>query len=203
LEAKTQKLEPLGLKESERALSLLKAIPINRSCNEAGISTHWCACLKREEMIIDETVKLMAKGFVSYLNNKILGDHGDKCETISLHSVHKAYLLQSHIETQKKQDTSFKDKFSFVNLATPPPLEKNYKEFYFRIETNPGNAIYEFTMVSEMDTKLDLTTVTLETLFESLQISQSSISRINQYGDASKCIFQEFPFLRAYCYCKK
>ena len=57
------------------------------------------------------------------------------------------------------------------------------------IRTQPGDASYEGTV----------TYIVKEDKFESNTLE---ISRINKYGNQPKCIMDELPHLRKYCYCK-
>lgn len=144
----------------------------------------------------------MAQVFVNYLNSKILGSYHDKCEILELESVNKAYLLQSHINTDKnvqKQNNNLLSKFNFVNLATEPPIEKNYQEFYFQVQLKPSEAIFEFTIILEVNINDNIND---KNNFDNLQLNSKSISRINKYGNASSCIFNSNPPLRPYCFCK-
>ncbi|KOB70906.1 Uncharacterized protein OBRU01_14823 [Operophtera brumata] len=53
-----------------RGLSLFKPIPNNRSCSEAGIEPHWCACVAWDYVPQSEAIyKKIAEAFVEYINS--------------------------------------------------------------------------------------------------------------------------------------
>jgi hypothetical protein len=56
--------------------------------------------------------------------------------------------------------------------------------------TQPGDGLFEVTVNHNLQKN---------TFF----LDESSISRVNKYGDAPKCIEKEHEELRKYCYCYK
>ncbi len=88
-------------------------------------------------------------------------------------------------------------------LFRPPPIEKNYKQFFFQITTVPNDGLYEFTLVSELDAAVSSNDYEYrEETIAKMLVNVNSISRINMYGDQPKCIYETFPHLRKYCFCK-
>lgn len=54
----------------------------------------------------------------------------------------------------------------------------------------PGNSLFEASLSHNVDS--DLITVKL-----------TDVSRINKYGNQARCIYNDQPQLRKYCYCTK
>ena len=79
------------LDDNERSKSLFKSISSDRTCKEAGISAHWCACLKRTELLVDDNLIMIATKFIDYINNFILRDHLDKCIKLELDKLNNGY----------------------------------------------------------------------------------------------------------------
>ncbi|CAG2067264.1 unnamed protein product, partial [Timema podura] len=56
----------------KRSISLFKEIPLERTCSDAYIEPHWCACLDWEEVsLADSVVKRAARAFVDFLNKYV------------------------------------------------------------------------------------------------------------------------------------
>ena len=184
-----------------RSKSLFKYISPNRTCYDAGISNHWCACLKRTELVVDDNLQMIANKFVDYINN-LLADHLDECVRLELHNVNKVYLLDSILAGAPKP--IFENPLK-LDLLTPPPVEKDYEQYFFQIVTKPNNGIYEFTATYELDLVLESgrsNKISADTL-ERFKINEKSISRINRYGNDPFCVHDTFPNLRQYCFCKR
>ena len=88
---KGQDTEP---KHSElvRGMSLFSEIPPQRTCSDAKISAHWCACNSWIEMHPnDKLVQRAAQSIVSFINELILESHQhDKCVHLELSEVRRA-----------------------------------------------------------------------------------------------------------------
>jgi hypothetical protein len=190
----------LGL---SRAQSLFRPISGDRTCFEAGVENHWCGCLKRVELKIDTVLVEMADWFVkTHLNEVVLSKHFEKCHRLVLHKVNRVYLQESSIEPSKVNNIT---KPSFISsmfaikkwfapsLLTPPPIEYDYQQFLFQIETRPNKGLYEFTLTNEFD---------LNKFENKFSVNEKSVSRIDKYGNSSWCIFKSHPDLRQFCYCK-
>ena len=182
-----------------RSLNLFDEIPKNRNCKQAGISLHWCMCLKRTELFIDDKLNLMANEFVNYLNSFLLKDHLDKCEILSLLQINKVYLYESNFnnEDSKKQNEIIKKQAQSLglNMIEMPKIETGYKKFFFQVTLYPNNAMYEFTIIIEDD-------LVNQNKESNIKFNTNQISRINKYGKTSACIYNSVPSIRQYCFCK-
>lgn len=190
---------------SFRSKSLFQPISEDRDCKSAGVSDHWCACLKRTQVKVDSHLSNIASWFVDdYINKKLLGNHADKCARLNLTRVNKVYLLDTlvsgsrrervnkHISSNSSTWHLFKNLLFGPRLLLPPTVEKDYVQYLFQIETGPNQAVYEFTVLNEFD---------LVNLENNLSVNERSISRVNAYGNAPSCIWSDYPELRKYCYC--
>ena len=73
---------------SSRGISLLREIPKERSCGDAGILPHWCSCLQKNALVpIDSDLSdNVAESLVAQLNN-ILSPVSHLCARLSLDRV--------------------------------------------------------------------------------------------------------------------
>ena len=187
---------------SPSAISLFDTINYNRTCQDANIDNHWCSCLKRTKLVLDEYLIQAALLFTDYLNNNLLKNHLNMCHELHLDQILNVYLIDSHIsknkQTKKKINQDINTQF---NLLTEPEVKIDYEEYFFQIKTIPNNAIYEFTMTNELNYLNKHKIKTPLDFVSNIKINKDKISRINMYGNQSDCIKNDYPDLRKYCYC--
>ena len=69
---------------SQRGISLLSEIPETRTCAQAYIEPHWCACLSWTKIDVgDEKVKKAATALLATINS-LTESQREKCETLTL-----------------------------------------------------------------------------------------------------------------------
>lgn len=61
--------------------------------------------------------------------------------------------------------------------------------YQIKAQLQPGNSLFEASITHYVN----------ENRFE---LKMSDVSRINMYGRQARCIENEFPHLRKYCYCR-
>lgn len=182
-----------------RDQSLFKRISSQRNCAQAGIQPHWCACLKRTEVKVDENMARISQQFVNYLNREILANHLDACHDLKLYEISKIFSLDTFINSEPadelKKEKGLMDRLMAWRYLQEPPVEVDYKKYLFQVTVKPSMAIYEFTATVERKYSQS------DSSGDDFTIESESISRINAYGDTSHCIQNSFPDLRKYCYC--
>ena len=155
---------------SNRGISLFREIPPERTCLQAGIGTHWCACQKIKALPINNSV--VQKASVELVNtiNFITSDFENMCNRLSL-----SEIIKAGIYTQTKMI-----------------LRVNKAVVYYSVtvRTTPGEGMFEAT--------LKYNTVTRN--FTALE---KDISRINAYGNQSRCVLKTNPSLLRFCYCQR
>ena len=188
------------VESSSSSLSLFSSVSSQRTCSQANIDSHWCACMQRYELDVDVKLVDMAEKFVDYLNKDLLGQHTAECHFLELANITKVYLLESTIDlsyADKRLNFDFFD-ITKLNLLKPPPVEQNFQKFLFQVIVKPNNAFFEFTV--EYENKLRESSNKLDE--KQIKINREKISRLDKYGITSQCIAEKFPDLRKYCYCK-
>jgi hypothetical protein len=164
--------------EKSRGISLFRPIPEKRSCFDADIPEHYCPCYASESVDLkSKRVQIMANALVSKLN-KLLERYSDRCSVLVLKSVVKASIVKSNFE----RDKSMEERFSIRSYIYSSTQDTKY---LLVIETSPGDAKFEATVHYESDSDVEIS---------------GDISRINRYGDQSKCIDEKT--LKLYCFCK-
>lgn len=76
-----------------RGLSLLREIPINRTCSSAGIPLHWCTCLHWRELDVNSSIIQKVTALVIDHLNKLIYNQMDICHQLLLKSVQDARVI--------------------------------------------------------------------------------------------------------------
>ena len=142
---------------NERGISWFREIPINRTCESAGIPDLYCSCLERRPLeitdpIVQEASKIIVKGIL-----RLLKPYADSCATLNLKSIDAAFY---YVKSQSINHEQLK-----------PRNEVSYSQV--RLTTTPGGGKFEAIVkidASNNKYKLD-----------------SDINRLNLYGNQSAC----------------
>lgn len=165
---------------SKMGISLFRPISETRSCAEAFIPEHFCACYGSTEIpASDPLVKQAANFAVTHLN-KLLNKYTDICAELYLFKIHEANLVSLGLSAKGEEE----NRWTIYKFFSKPEAEK-HKRFLVVFETLPGNAMFEATVDYHVDAGMAV---------------NDDVSRTNKYGNTSICV-PEKP-LRRYCYCK-
>ena len=188
-------IEPYQSK-SNRSYSLFQLIPANRTCLQAEIEQHWCACLHWNNVPINESlVQLFAEQAIDFLN-RFVSDYRDECAPLTLFRVNKASQLEANERLLKFVGSSDKDgRVPRFRNQTGKQMRKdllvNRTKFYqIQFETIPGYGLFELTAEYQPTN-------------ETFLIQKKRLSRMNKYGPTSACIAYKRPEFREICYCRK
>lgn len=170
-----------------RAISLFDKIPENRSCANAYIEPHWCSCLNWQSIndTTSEEVFRAANTVIESIN-RYTQNYRKICETLTLDEIMWSGKLIPHkklLEFKQNKDTD-----GFVPDLTSDTKIVN-EMYQVKILVNPSAAIYEASVVHNLADN-------------EFKVRISDISRVNKYGSQARCIYEENPELRKYCYCK-
>jgi hypothetical protein len=182
--------------KSNRSYSFFQLIPENRTCLQANIEQHWCACLHWNDISINESIiQKLGQQAVEYLNN-FISDYKNECAKLKLYSINKANQLEANERLLKFIESSDKDgRVPHFRNNTSKNLKKilsfNQTKYYqIQFETIPGHGQFELT-------------ADYNPLNETFLIRKRRLSRMNKYGHASSCIALKRPEFREICYCSK
>ncbi|XP_035734477.1 uncharacterized protein LOC118447091 isoform X1 [Vespa mandarinia] len=155
----------------QRAINLFDKIPLERTCADAFIEPHWCACLSWKEIEVDNpNVIAAAKFFVQFLNT-YTEEHRDICETLKINQIlWSAKLLPTKglLNFQKSGD---QDGF-VADLSAKTKLTSEI--YQIKVKTEPGGGLFEASITYNVNKNIFNTKI-------------SDVSRINKYGSqASK-----------------
>ncbi|XP_035734479.1 uncharacterized protein LOC118447091 isoform X2 [Vespa mandarinia] len=170
----------------QRAINLFDKIPLERTCADAFIEPHWCACLSWKEIEVDNpNVIAAAKFFVQFLNT-YTEEHRDICETLKINQIlWSAKLLPTKglLNFQKSGD---QDGF-VADLSAKTKLTSEI--YQIKVKTEPGGGLFEASITYNVNKNIFNTKI-------------SDVSRINKYGSQARCVENSLFHLRKYCYCK-
>lgn len=169
-----------------RGMSLFKSIPKHRSCTDADISPHWCACLGWNVIsATDPITKRAAASIVDFMNS-LTEKLRSKCHSLSLKLIKSAMVMQSNPYIARFLGSADVD--GRVPKESKGAIDKSAL-YQITLQTTPGDGVFE-------------TTVKHFASADKFVISEREISRINKYGSAANCVYNDAPHLRQYCYCK-
>lgn len=158
-----------------RSMSLLEPIPASRSCAEADVMAHWCACLNWENVSSsDPAYKRAANALSNFINGIAAGN--TKC----------IQRMLTSIEWVTHQSLSRPALDYANNGAIVTSAVENYQ---VKIVMSPGRAVFEATM-------------TFVRRLNRFLLSEQDISRVSAYGDEPNCIIETQPHLAKFCFCK-
>lgn len=170
-----------------RAISLFNRIPEHRSCSDAFIEPHWCSCLAWRALndTSSEEVLRAAKAVVEEIN-KLTKDYRMSCAELHVEEIKwsgKLVPQKSLLHFKSNKDTD-----GFIADLTANTKVTN-DMYQVKIITRPGRAIFESSVLYDFNEN-------------EFKVKISDISRVNKYGEQARCIYNENPELRKFCYCK-
>ncbi|XP_076069512.1 uncharacterized protein LOC143041483 isoform X2 [Oratosquilla oratoria] len=172
---------------TDRGISLFSEIPPSRTCSDAFIEPHWCACLTWEKVSTkEERVKQAGKAIVHYINT-YTAPQRSLCLEISLHKINWASKLLPN-----KGLLSFKKNADIDGFVPDMSGETNITQevYQLQITTNPGEAHFEASLTYNLHQ-------------DSFSVKIDDISRTNKYGNQPHCVVKSFVHLLKFCYCRE
>ncbi|XP_034484928.1 uncharacterized protein LOC117789874 [Drosophila innubila] len=173
-----------------RATSLFESIPSNRSCADAYIEPHWCACLNWLPLQLNDTryegILLKAANSIVDTINAATTDRRQLCAPLQLLRINWGLRLQPHKEMLQFKSNSDVDGF-LANMNGQTVVRDEL--YQLQVVTQPGLALYEASVTYNLN-HFNITT------------KLTDISRVNQYGEQANCIYERDPELRKFCYCR-
>jgi len=169
-----------------RGCSLLTPVPPERTCEDAGVLPHWCACHETDPVEADDpAVRRAADAVVWYINDE-LSIHRGRCARLRLlgDAVVDARRVRPREDLIRFRNSRRDVLGRTVEFDTETTAAKNrVVEYQLTLETTPGGALFEATVRSAGDASVQIL----------------DISRINAYGDQSVCI--DVHSHKKFCYC--
>ncbi|CAG7719499.1 unnamed protein product [Allacma fusca] len=160
-----------------RGISLFLSIPLTRTCDEAGLSSHWCLCRELKPLILEgnEIVIEGARQAVETLNGII--SKNLQCHKFVFDSVLNA-------QVHHNSDDVHWDESEIPRDLNDPRLTKQKIRYNIDFKVRPSGGTYEATVTHHTD--------------GSWEVSEE-IDRTSSYGHQSRCMQDEH--LKKYCYC--
>ncbi|XP_072152981.1 uncharacterized protein [Bemisia tabaci] len=171
---------------SNRGISLFKKIPPERTCRDAFIEPHWCACLDWERLSVSSyVVKNIGELFVKHVNS-YNAEFTDLCAKLTIKQIHWATKMVPNRSVMKFKGA--RDNDGFVPDLSDS-VHVTMETYQLKVTTSPGDGIFEFSVNYDVNGN-------------SYKLKMEDISRINEYGEQDGCIENTLHNLRKFCYCK-
>lgn len=168
---------PLGpssfMGKKQYGLSLFTEIPLNRTCEDAGIKDEYCLCRRFVPLTDDESRGHLVAYILKYLNDK-LEPYKDKCSTLSL-----SQLLQTKVSDSVGKEA----------------LKSSLQTVSVRLMTTPGNGTLDVTLKAYVDSS-GSSVISSRSSIQAV----SSVTRLDRYAEQSYCV-PDTP-VESFCYCK-
>ncbi|XP_022828453.1 uncharacterized protein LOC111357890 isoform X2 [Spodoptera litura] len=169
-----------------RGMSLIEPIPKNRSCSEAGIQPHWCACVNWKNVTDSSMIQRTAEAFVNYIN-QLTEPQRSLCVPRTLKEI--KWVMVQALNKGVLSFVSAKDIDGYLGKFGKA-IRVSKQTYQVQVAVGPGYGVYEASMTYLVNE-------------DKFIMDSRDISRTNVYGDEPKCISATHPHLNMYCYCKK
>ncbi|KAF5298478.1 hypothetical protein FQR65_LT01257 [Abscondita terminalis] len=170
----------------QRSLSLFSKIPVERSCGHAQIEPHWCSCLEWTNVsLTDSIVEKLGNTLVNTLND-YTSSHRNLCATLSLSKIFWVTKMRPNEKLLKFHKNADIDGF-VPDLSSKMKVKSDI--YQLKAMLLPGESLFEASITHFFETN-------------DFHLNISDVSRINMYGKQARCIENDLPHLRKYCYCK-
>lgn len=199
-----------------RAISLLQEIPASRTCAQADIEPHWCACMNWREIPLDSSSgdNEHGAGIVSWitslthsLTHSSFSSSSSATSPTSLCKTAVEYLngLTSSVRSMCAS-LSVKEVLKVSVMETPVEMRRFKKTidadgFVPELSDKTGRTFAVFMLKFRTSPNEGMYEMTIKLRNGKLEFDERAISRTNKYGDQPKCVRDKMPHLRKYCYC--
>lgn len=177
-----KKQNKINIRPYPRGISLFRSIPKDRSCADALIAEHFCACYTVQNVTVQSSIVKALSEFAVNSINSDLASVRSQCSKLSLYKILEAQQIESGLQHQADMDRK-----SILNLFYRPEMHKEQR-YLILFQTSPGFGLFEAT-VSFKDIN-DVKTFKL----------LGDVSRTNKYKNQSHCVGTQK--LKPICYCK-
>lgn len=177
----------LGDATKNRGISLLKKIPESRTCKQASIKPHFCSCLEWKTVAnLSDPILINATQHVIDRFNEMNADAKGLCSTLKLKTLKSVRILKPNDDL-----LSFVQSSDFDNISGDLSGSKNLSAIVYQIRfvTSPNDADYDVSVTYHIDLK-------------QYSLNMEDVSRLNEYGEQARCIYQTHHHLRQFCHCK-
>lgn len=190
---------------------------LDRTCGDAGVAETWCPCINYRMVSKDDTeVVKMAEQVVEKFNVylKEVSSVEERCEKLQLKEILRvrqvttSEQVEHFVETVKIDETC-----DDCGIHLNKTVGYKHKKYELLIEVKPSGGQYELLVDYDhvngtiSDPGVGLKSKTSGTGAEAgtgtgVEEFMQRVSRINKYGDQPKCVAREYPYYRAFCFCK-
>lgn len=161
-------------------------IPGERSCSHAYIEPHWCACLDWKKIPISDPIAKRVSDLLVSTINEYTQPYRHICETLSVSDIEWVMKMTPNENLIKYNKNADLDGF-VADLSAKMKIKSDL--YQIKVVLTPGDSVFEASATYSIHE-------------DELNIKMSDISRINMYGRQARCVEENLPDLRKYCYCK-
>ncbi|XP_066923745.1 uncharacterized protein [Clytia hemisphaerica] len=185
----------LPLKQHRYGKSLFTDITaLQRECADAGVEETWCPCVSYEMVDKNNDIVLQMAYQVVEKFNQYLRENptvSQKCEQLVLDEV----LRVRKVTTSKQVEyfvTTENSECDGCGIQLNQTASFVNQKFELLIQVKPSDGQFEML-------------VDYNSMTNRIEVGEDfvqRVSRINRYGDQPKCVQRQYPYHRAFCFCK-
>lgn len=173
---------------TSRGISLFSQVPAARTCADAYVEPHWCACLSWEPINVEEDmVKRAAHALLHYINT-YTAPHRSLCQQLSLVQIlwaGKMLPSEGLLRFKKNMDVD-----GFL-----PDLTDG---------TAVSEVVYQVTLTASPGLGRFEASLTYSIKLDTFSVKMDDVSRTNKYRDQAYCVERRvLDHLRKFCYCRE
>ena len=177
---------------SRRGVSLFSEITEERTCSDAEVTPHWCACLEWQTVNrSDARVVAAVQEAIAKLNH-FTQSQRRKCAELTLSKITQSsrYVCTNEDNKAQRKIEKYWNQYHKKSEGRFDGTACNAGSEYYQVSfiTKPGEGHFEVICYRDVSSG-------------SFKVSEQEISRIDRYGSQPACIASSMPHLRPYCYC--
>nr|CAH7719182.1 unnamed protein product [Callosobruchus chinensis] len=163
----------------------LQAVLNPSNIGDADISRRAVSLFSKEIPTTEPIVERLGETLLNTIN-KFTSDYRQLCEQLSIANIQWVTKMAPNNNLLKFNKNADFDGF-VADLSAK--MEVKVDMYQIKVMLKPGNSLFEASIRHNLNT-------------DSMQLKLSDISRINMYGRQARCIENDLPQLRKYCYCR-
>lgn len=160
-------------------------VPPSRTCADAFIEPHWCTCLDWINITLDNQVVPKLQKTLEDTLNEFTEGHRKMCAKLHVSKIYYVTKMRPNEDLIKFSKAADYDGF-VPDLSAKTKVNSNI--YQIKASVTPGDSIFEASITHFLDSG-------------KFKLEIKDISRINMYGSQAKCVQDDLPDLRKYCYC--
>ena len=181
----------------------------NRKCKDAGVAEMWCPCVnyrtvdKKNPDAIKMAHQVVAKINEYLKENPVVAK---RCEQLQLKEILRVREVTTSEQVEHFVETVKNEDCDDCGIRLNRTIGYTHKKYELLIEVRPSDGQYEllvdYNHINGTISEVGVDQETRKHAGSGVEEFMQKVSRINKYGDQPKCVARQYPYHRAFCFCK-